>query len=241
MNYALIFAGGVGRRMNSKALPKQFLQINSKPVIIHTIEKFDTHPEIDAVCVVCVSDWLEYMRKLIEKYNIKKVNWLIPGGKTALDSQYSGLKAIKETTGVSKGDIVLIHDGVRPMIEEKLISDCIDSVRKYGSGVCVAPATETIVCTDESGFIRSTVLRSECMLARAPQAFFLDDILSVHEQAIAENNHEHVDSTTMMLAYDRSVRVVQGPSENLKVTTPSDFYICKALLDAKESSQLFGL
>ena len=239
MNYALIFAGGVGRRMNSRALPKQFLEINSKPVIIHTIEKFDEHPEIDGICVVCVDEWMSHLKNLLKKYNIQKVKWIIAGGETALDSQYNGLKAIG--SDAEKTDIVLIHDGVRPMINSKLISDCIESVRQYGSGVCVAPATETIVRADESDFIQSTVLRSECMLARAPQSFYLNDIISVHEQAIKDNNHNHIDSTSMMLAYGRKVHVVEGPSENLKVTTPADFYICKALLDAKESSQLFGL
>lgn len=239
MNYALIFAGGVGLRMNSKALPKQFLQINSKPIIIHTIEHFDEHPEIDAICVVCVSEWLDHMRIFLEKYNIRKVCRLVAGGKSALESQYLGLKAIGENAG--KDDIVLIHDGVRPMVDEKTITECIASVRKYGSGVCVAPATETVVRVDDNGFIQSTVLRSECMLARAPQAFYLPDILRVHDQAVRDQNHNFIDSTTMMLAYHEKVHIVQGSEENLKVTTPADFYICKALLDAKESSQLYGL
>ncbi len=239
MTTALLFAGGVGRRMNSRALPKQFLQINGKPIIIHTIEQFDNHPEIDSICVVCVEDWLEHIKTLLEKFNIKKVRWLIKGGDTALNSQYNGLKAI--ASDLSDDDIVLIHDGVRPLIDEKLISDCIKSVKEFGSGICVAPATETIVRADENGFIKSTVLRSECMLARAPQCFYTKDILDIHERAIKENNHDHVDSATMMLAYGKDLHIVDGPSENLKVTTPVDFYICKALLDAKESSQLFGV
>lgn len=239
MNYALIFAGGVGRRMNSKALPKQFLQINSKPIIIHTIEHFDNHPEIDAICVVCVSDWLDHLKIILSKHNINKVRWIVAGGDTALDSQYYGLKSINEKA--NDDDIVLIHDGVRPIIDEQLISQCIASVKEYGSGVCAVPATETIIQVNEKGFIQSTMLRSECMLARAPQAFYLKEILRIHEKAIRDAKHSFIDSATMMLAYGKSVHIVQGAEENLKVTTPSDFYICKALLDAKESSQLFGL
>ena len=239
MTTALLFAGGVGRRMNTKALPKQFLEINGKPIIIHTVEKFDNHPLIDAICIVCVEDWLEHLKSLLEKFKIKKVRYVVSGGDTALNSQYNGLKAISENA--SDDGIVLIHDGVRPIIDDKLISECIASVKEYGSGICVAPATETIIRADGEGFIKSTVSRSECMLARAPQCFYTKEILEVHEQAIKDNNHDHVDSATMMLAYGKKLHIVNGPAENLKVTTPLDFYICKALLDAKESSELFNL
>ena len=239
MTTALLFAGGVGRRMNTKALPKQFLQINDKPIIIHTIEQFDNHPEIDSICVVCVEDWLEHLKSLLEEFKVKKVRYVVGGGDTALNSQYNGLKAI--SNNLSADDIVLIHDGVRPIIDAKLISECIASVKEYGSGICVAPATETIIRADEDGFIKSTVLRSECMLARAPQCFYTKDILEVHEQSIKDNNHDHVDSATMMLAYGKNLHIVSGPAENLKVTTPVDFYICKALLDARKSSELFGV
>ena len=95
MNYALIFAGGVGSRMNSKARPKQFLEIHGKPVIIHTIEHFENHPKIDSICVVSVATWLEYMKSLIQKFNLKKVKWVVPGGETALESQYNGLTAMR--------------------------------------------------------------------------------------------------------------------------------------------------
>ena len=239
MTTALLFAGGVGKRMNTKALPKQFLEINGKPIIIHTIEQFDKHPEIDEICIVCVEDWLDHLKSLLEEFKVKKVKFIVAGGDTALNSQYNGLKAISEN--MTDDDIVLIHDGVRPIIDEKLISKCIASVKEYGSGICVAPATETIIRADDDGFIKSTVLRSECMLARAPQCFYTKDILEVHKQAIKDNNHDHIDSVTMMLSYGKKLHIVIGPAENLKVTTPVDFYICKALLDARESSQLFNM
>ena len=237
-NIALIFAGGVGRRMNSKGKPKQFLEIHGKPVIIHTIEHFENHPDIDEICVVSVAEWLDYLKGLLRKFGISKVKWVVPGGETALDSQFKGLNAVNNS---GEDAIILIHDGVRPLINEKTITDCIDSVKKYGSAITVAPATETIVRQDDNNNITATIARSECMLARAPQCFKLKDIMSVHIQALNEQNHDFIDSTSMMLHYGYSVHTVQGPSENIKVTTPADFYICRALLDAREESQIYGL
>lgn len=179
MNYALIFAGGVGNRMNSRAKPKQFLEIHGKPIIIHTIEHFEEHPQIDAICVVIVKEWLEYMEGLVERYALKKVRWVVPGGDSALDSQYKGLTAINNSVEPNQKHIVLIHDGVRPLIDECIISDCIRETAEYGSAVTVAPAIETIIRTDENNIITDTYLRSECQLARAPQTFYLENMPSV--------------------------------------------------------------
>lgn len=241
MNHALIFAGGVGSRMNSKARPKQFLEIHGKPIIIHTIEHFENHPKIDSICVVSVATWLEYMKSLIQKFNLKKVKWVVPGGETALESQYNGLTAIRDGADYNEKDVVLIHDGVRPLIDETVITDCIAGVIQYGSAVTVAPAIETIICTDEHKRIISTVPRSECQLARAPQSFYIGEILEAHERARGAGKYNFVDSTSLMLHYGFPVHTVEGPAENIKVTNPADFYICRALLDAKENSQIFGL
>lgn len=236
---ALIFAGGVGTRMNTKALPKQFLNIHGKPVIIHTIEQFDNDPEIDAICVVSVADWLDHMQKLVEKYGIRKVRWIVPGGVTALDSQYCGLKAIEPE--MSEDGIVLIHDGVRPLINHKIISDCVASVKQFGSAVTVAPAVETIVQVGEDKSIQSTIPRAECVLARAPQCFWFTEILAVHEKARKSGKYDYIDAASMMLDYGYRIHTVMGPDENIKVTTPADFYICRALLDAREETQIYGL
>lgn len=238
MNYALIFAGGVGRRMNTKEKPKQFLEIHGKPIIVHTIECFQENPMIDSICAVIVDEWVDFMRDLAERYRLTKVKRIIPGGATAFDSQYRGLVEISKMA--APDDVVLIHDGVRPLISSKLISDCIAHVRQFGSAVIVAPAIETIVQVDNTGMIRSTVERSECFLARAPQCFYLRDILSAHENARAEGR-TFIDSTSLMLHYGNSVHTVQGPAENIKVTNPADFYICRALLDARENEQMNGI
>ena len=239
--YALIFAGGVGSRMNSKAKPKQFLEIHGKPIIIHTIEHFETHPEIDSICVVIIKEWLDYTKRLIEKYNIKKVNWIVPGGGSAIESQFNGLNAIRISGDYRSYGIVLIHDGVRPLINENLISDCIKDVNRFGSAVTIAPAIETIIRTGENNIIRDIFPRSECQLARAPQCFRIGEIIDAHEKARSEGIYNFVDSTSMMLHFGYKVHTVEGPSENIKVTNPADFYICRALLDAKENSQIYGI
>ena len=241
MNYALIFAGGVGSRMNSKAKPKQFLEIHGKPIIIHTIEHFENHPEIEAVCVVVVKEWIDYMKKLVTKFSLQKVRWIIPGGISALDSQYNGLRKIKDSTSANENDIVLIHDGVRPLIDEKIITDCIQETWEFGSAVTVAPAIETIIRADDDNIITDTYPRSECQLARAPQTFYLNEILSAHEKARKDGKYDFVDSTSMLLYYGKKIHTVLGPAENIKVTNPADFYICRALLDAKENSQIYGI
>lgn len=241
MNYALIFAGGVGSRMNSKARPKQFLEIHGKPILIHTIEHFENHEEIDAICLVIVEEWLSYTKLLVEKYNIKKVKWIIRGAKTALGSQFNGLDAIRKSKVYSEKDIVLIHDGVRPLINDKVITDCIESVKKFGSAVTVAPAIETIIRTEENDIIKDTFPRSECQLARAPQSFYIGEIICAHNRAISDGICDFVDSTSMMLHYGYKIHTIEGPAENIKVTNPADFYVCRALLDAKENSQIYGV
>lgn len=242
MNYALIFAGGVGRRMNSKAMPKQFLEIHGKPIIIYTLEHFENNEKIEAICIVCVKEWIDYLNKLIKKFCISKVKWIIPGGETALDSQYLGLKKIYESKNMDEEikDIVLLHDGVRPLIDEKLISDCIDSVKKYGSAISVVSAIETVATVDENGNIVSTLDRSKCVMARAPQAFYLKDIFKIHKKSIDENKRDFVDSASMMLYYKMPLHSVYCSTDNIKVTTPADFYICRALLDVKEEAQIYG-
>lgn len=227
--------------MNSKAKPKQFLEIHGKPIIVHTIEHFEAHKDIDAICVVIVREWIDYMNALVEKYTLKKVRWVIPGGATALESQFKGLKMISDALDNEPESVVLIHDGVRPLIEEKTITDCVEGTRKMGSAVIVAPATETIIRSDDNGLIKDTFPRSECQLARAPQAFYLQEILSAHNEVKKQGKYDFIDSTSMLLYLGKKVHTVEGSVENIKVTNPADFYICRALLDARENSQIYGV
>lgn len=240
MNTAVIFAGGVGKRMHAKDIPKQFLKMHDKPIIVHTLELFEDHPEIDAIVVACVSNYIGYMNELVRKYNLKKVQKIVPGGKSGQESIFNGLKAA-EMIGNRDKDIVLIHDGVRPLINAKTIRDNIESVQKYGSAITSVRAKETIIVVDDNETIKSVNDRARSRLARAPQSFYLKDILKAHEKSIADNKLDFIDSCSMMTYYGKKLHLVDGPQENIKITTPDDFYTMRALLDAKENAQIYGL
>lgn len=239
MNVALIFAGGSGKRMNSKSKPKQFLQLHGKEIIIYTIEHFEKHPDIDAIAVVCIEGWIDFLKDLLKKHGIKKVKWIVPGGKTGQDSIFNGLQIIHDNC--PEDSIVMIHDGVRPLINEQLITDNITCVKEHGSAVTVAPATETVMLTEDDNQVYTSVERSKCRFAKAPQSYYLKDIYGCHLKALSEDIHDKIDSATMMSDYGYALYTVECGSENIKITTPSDFYIFRALIDAMENSQIFGI
>lgn len=241
MNIAVIFAGGVGSRMHSRQKPKQFLEMYNKPIIIHTLEHFQRNPMIDAVVVVCIENWIPYLNDNLYKFRIEKVKKVVPGGKTGQLSIYNGLKAAKEVANNEKS-IVLIHDGVRPLITEELITDNIESVKKYGSAITTAKVKETIlVVNDADSSIDYVPSRNNSRVAKAPQSFWLDDILSVHEKAQAKGEYEWIDSCTMMQEYGFKMHLIDGPSQNIKITTPEDFYTMRAILEAQENAQIYGI
>ncbi len=240
MNIAVIFAGGVGSRMHSKDKPKQFLELHDKPIIIHTLEHFEKHSMIDAIVVVCIESWIPYLNELLYKYRIEKVKTVVPGGETGQLSIYNGLKAAKGLSGDEKS-IVLIHDGVRPLINEKLITDNIQSVIETGSSITTGNVTETIlVVNEEDSSINYVPSRKDSRVAKAPQSFWLEDILSAHERSMSDGETNCIDSCTMMQKYGYKLHLIDGPSENIKITTPTDFYIMRAILDAKENAQIYG-
>ena len=240
MNIAVIFAGGVGSRMHSKDRPKQFLEMYNKPIIIHTLEYFEKHSMIDAIVVVCIEDWIEYLNDLLYKFRIDKVKRVVPGGATGQLSIYNGLNAAKEIAG-DKKSIVLIHDGVRPLITEKLITDNIEAVKLYGNSITSGIVKETIVEIDDEGYIKIVPDRAHSRVAKAPQCFYLDEILSSHNKAIEQGITTFIDSCTMMQHYGYKLHMTDGPYENIKITTPDDFYTMRAILEAKENAQIYGV
>ena len=238
MNIAVIFAGGSGRRMNTKGRPKQFLEFRGKPIIIYTLELFDNHPEIDGITVVCIQEWIPYLEKMIRKFEITKVKTIVSGGKTGQDSIYSGLKVVAES--YSSDSTVLIHDGVRPLITAQTISDNINCVREFGSCITCIPATETFIISRTDGGL-DIPSRSDSFIARAPQCFILSDIISAHQKALQEGKHDFIDSCSMMSYYGYKLHTMRGPMENIKSTTPTDYFIFKAMVDVHENQQIFGL
>ena len=212
--------------------------MHGKPIIIYTLELFEKHPEIDAIVIACKEDWIEYLEKLLYKYRIEKVKKIVPGGDTGQMSIYNGLMAAQE---VSNGEeaIVLIHDGVRPLINQKVISDNIESVKIHGSAITTAIVKETILVVNDGEAIINVPDRAKSRVAKAPQSFWLKDILAAHNRAQKEGMFDCIDSCTMMKMYGYPLYLVDGPYENIKITTPDDFYTMRALLDAQENEQLY--
>ncbi|HGI4999599.1 TPA: 2-C-methyl-D-erythritol 4-phosphate cytidylyltransferase [Streptococcus agalactiae] len=239
MNIGVIFAGGVGRRMNTKGKPKQFLEVHGKPIIVHTIDIFQNTEAIDAVVVVCVSDWLDYMNNLVERFNLTKVKAVVAGGETGQMSIFKGLEAAEQLA--TDDAVVLIHDGVRPLINEEVINANIQSVKETGSAVTSVRAKETVVLVNDSSKISEVVDRTRSFIAKAPQSFYLSDILSVERDAISKGITDAIDSSTLMGMYNRELTIVEGPYENIKITTPDDFYMFKALYDVRENEQIYGM
>lgn len=238
MNVAVIFAGGTGQRMKTTNRPKQFLEMHKKPIIIYTLEIFEQHPEIDAIVVSCVKEWIPYLEELLEKFHIKKVKKVVPGGISGQMSIYNGLMAAKEVAG-NEPSVVLIHDGVRPLINSKVISDNIESVKQRGSAITSAIVKETIMVVKDDNSIDYVPDRAHSRVAKAPQSFWLDDILKMHHRAQEEGVTDFIDSCTMMKYYGYNLYLIDGPYENIKITTPDDFYTMRALLDAQENAQIY--
>lgn len=223
--------------MHSKDKPKQFLMVHGKPIIVHTIEVFQNHPDIDGIIVVCVEDWINYMQEMQYRYRLDKIANIVPGGVTGQLSIYNGLKAAEKIYGFD-GTIVLIHDGVRPLISIKTITDNINSVKKYGSAITCSPTKESVVLVNKDNSIVSVVEREESRTAKAPESFYLKDILKVDEDAISKGIINEIDSCTLMGHYGYKMHVVEGDYGNIKITTPEDFYTFRAIYDAKENEQL---
>jgi 2-C-methyl-D-erythritol 4-phosphate cytidylyltransferase len=233
MNIAVIFAGGVGSRMNSKEKPKQFLEMNNKPIIIHTIEHFEKNEHIDAIVVVCVEGWIDYLKQLVYKYRLNKIKKIVHGGSTGQLSIYNGICAVKEIVG-NENAVLLIHDGVRPLINTGLITKNIEDVKKYGNSITGGIVKETIVEIDDMGSIVLVPNRAHSRVAKAPQCFYLNDILDAHKRALEDGITDFIDCCTMMKYYGHILHITDGPYENIKITTPDDFYTMRAILQAKE-------
>lgn len=238
MAIALIFAGGTGKRMNSRSKPKQFLEMHGKPIIIYTLEHFERHEGIDSIAVVCVRDWVRELEGLIRRYGITKVRSVVPGGSTGHDSIYLGLLAMREFT--QDDDIVLIHDGVRPLIMEELITRNIESVKRYGSAITCEAARESVIRSSDGSSVAEMPPRSEMYIAKAPQSFYYLKILNLYERA-DRDGRKSIDSAHLCSMYHEPMHMIKSTGNNIKITEPADFYICRALYDAQENQQIFGL
>ena len=229
---AVIFAGGVGARMKNSKTPKQFLEWNGRPILIQTLDVFEQTETIDGIVLACKAEWIDHTKQLIKKAGLQKVLSIVPGGESALESQYNGLVEAKRLFP-DDAVTVLIHDGVRPLVDNSTIERNIESVESKGSAITVTPAIVTVMVT-QNGSIKHILNRNECLMAKAPQSFRLDDIISVHNRAKDEGIHDFIDSASMMMHYGYTLYPVLGETENIKITTPSDYYMFTGIIKNRE-------
>ncbi len=239
MNIAIVFAGGSGQRMKNSAKPKQFLELYGKPIIIFTLEAFERHPEIDMVVVPCIAGWEDYLRGLLDKFGIKKVKKIITGGKDTQESKMNALHYLQ--TQCRDDDIVILHDAVRPLINEKMITDNLESVRKYGSAICAVPFTETAIVSDDGSTTSKTIVRNTLYVAKAPQGFYFKDVMEAHMAGEDMPYTVTIDTCSLMTELGKTLHLMPCETTNIKITTAEDFFIFKALVDLQESRDIFGL
>ena len=230
---AILFAGGSGVRMGM-AIPKQFVNIHGKPIIAYTMELFEKNPLVDEIYVVTVKEYIGKVREIAEKYGYRKVTRITEGGASAQDSIYNGLTAVKEDH--PDNPVVLLHDGVRPFVDEKVITETIEAVKEFGTAITCIPCYETILRSEDGKEVGNVLIRKETFTGQAPQGFYLEDILSAHDEIRKRpNGYENmVDACTIFHELGRSTHMVMGNRGNIKITTKEDLYIFEAFLKLKE-------
>ena len=240
-NIAVIFAGGSGLRMGNSGRPKQFLEINGIPIIVYTLLFFQNHRLIDEIYISCLEGWCEHLNNKVILFGLDKVKKIVPGGATGQESIYNALEAAKENN--EDDDIVLIHDGVRPFITSELISRNIESVHEYGTGITYTPCFETIIISNDSEEIKNIPVRKETFAAQAPQSFRLGEIINAHKTVRRDNPvyEDIVDSCTLFHSLGKPVHLVLGNRGNIKITTPEDFFMFKALLEYQQNADIIGI
>lgn len=241
-NIAVIFAGGVGRRLNSNenSLPKQFLKINDKPIIIHTLELFQNHEEIDKIYISINANYYDYMQELVKHFYITKTAGIVIGGETGQDSIYNALIRAKQEN--PDNSIVLIHDGVRPNITKDVITRNIQTAKEKGNAITCTSCHETILVSQNGLNPEHVPYRKHTFSAQAPQTFRLSEIIEAHEitRKINPKYEDIVDSCTLFKTLNKETHMIEGNRGNIKITTIEDLYLLRALIRFKEDLEAFG-
>lgn len=236
-NIALLIAGGSGNRMG-QSIPKQFLTVNERPVIVYTLEAFQKHPEIDSIAVVCIEGWQTVLQAYANQFNITKLKYIVPGGKNGQDSIRNGVYELEKHFNFD--DIVLIHDAIRPMVSADIISDCIRVTMEKGNAITVIPCAEAMIQTEDGMVSVGSYPRDQLKRTQTPQGFKLGDICDLHRRALKKGITNSIASCTLMIEMGEQVHFSIGSEKNIKLTTVEDIDIFKALLLAKRSDWLKG-
>lgn len=234
-NIALIIAGGSGNRMHQD-IPKQFITVNERPVIVYTLEAFEHHPEIDSIAVVCIEGWEQVLWAYAKQFNITKLQYVVPGGKNGQDSIRNGVYELEKH--FEPDDLVLIHDAIRPMVSAEIISDCIRVANQYGNAITVIPCAEAMMQTEDGIVSTGSYPRENLKRTQTPQAFKIGDICDLHRRALDAGITNSVASCTLKIEMGEQVYFSAGSEKNIKLTTVEDIDIFKALLAAKRSDWL---
>ena len=234
-NVGLIIAGGSGNRMHQD-IPKQFITVNERPVIVYTLEAFEKHPEIDAIAVVCIEGWEQVLWAYAKQFNIAKLQYVVPGGTNGQDSIRNGVYELEKH--FDKDDIVLIHDAIRPMVSAEIISDNIRIAREFGNAITVIPCAEAMMQTENGAVSTGNYPRDNLKRTQTPQAFHIGDICDLHRRALEAGITNSVASCTLKIEMGEQVYFSAGSEKNIKLTTVEDIDIFKALLAAKRSDWL---
>lgn len=230
MNIALIIAGGRGVRMQQE-VPKQFLTVNGKPVIVYTLEAFQRHADIDAIAVVCISGWESILSAYAREYGITKLKHIIPGGNCGQASIRNGVLELEKH--YDRQDLVLVHDAIRPMVSAEIISDCIATATEHGSAIAVIPCQEAMLVTEDQLSTRVSFPRASLRRTQTPQGFPIGTLADAHREALERGITDSIASCTLMVELGRTIYFSHGSEKNLKLTTPDDIDIFKALLAVK--------
>lgn len=237
MNVAVIIAGGSGHRMG-QSIPKQFINVYDKPVLIYTLEGFQRHPEIDAILVVCIEGWQDLLRAYADQFGITKLKWIVPGGSTGQESIRNGVYALEGIC--QEDDIVIIHDGIRPMVDESVLSDVIIKCRQYGNAVTSLPYNEQIFVVDDEVSTTRYIPRETLRRVSTPQAYQFGKLDWAYHKAFAEEIGIYGSSytNTMMVELGERLYFAAGSDKNIKLTTKDDLELFKAYLKADKDNWL---
>ena len=232
MNIALLTAAGTGSRMHQN-IPKQFIHVDNKPIIVHTMEAFQSHPSIDAIIVVTLESWIEVLKAYANQFNITKLKWVVPGGETGQESIKKGLIKLKEVFG--NEDInVMVHDGNRALVSTEIISDSLATFAKYGSAVAVIPCTEVVFESEDGISSHISTDREKLFRTQTPHTYKLSDLLWAHMEADKRGIKGTAASCMLMKELGKETFFSKGSEENIKITTLDDLRIFKALLHTRQ-------
>ena len=230
-NYVILLAGGVGKRMGND-IPKQFIEVNGKPIIVYSIENFQRNNQIDKIVVVCVKEWIDHLKDIIRKYNLSKVEWVIEGGNTGHDSIRNGVFFLKDKIDAS--DFVIVHDAVRPILPQKAIDEVLRVAHEKGNASSSIACHPPIVYMDDQESGISDIDREKVMLTASPQVYKYSLALNCYEKAEADDKHDFTFTSSLLIHYGERVYFAKGTTSNIKVTRKEDLALFGALLSVPE-------